>query len=142
VSCGSSLRLDAGDSAPCLRFHRFLLCSLMPSIGCLCRAEPVVTASRYQAPPIGAGVMAMVVEQAREDPKDKKELSSVLYQMDGFAAQCVERYLELSNQKESSLEEVPTPTLDESAFSTADWEARGELAGVCAKIVMKVLFTA
>ena len=85
----------------------------------------------------------MVVEQAREDPKDKKELSSVLYQMDGFAAQCVERYLELSNHKESCLKEVPTPSLDETAFLfTADWETKGELAGVCAKIVMKVLFMA
>ena len=37
---------------------------------------------------------------------------------------------------------VPTPTLDETAFSTADWETKGELAGVCAKIVMKVLFMA
>ena len=62
--------------------------------------------------------------------------------MDGFAQQCVDRYLELSSSKVEDLKPVPTPTLDEHSFTEQDHETRGALAPVCAKIVMKILFMA
>ncbi len=85
---------------------------------------------------------AMVSTRTDSKPNEPKKLASITYKMDGFAAQCVERYLELSNQKESCLKSAPTPTFDETTYAAADFETKGELAGVCAKIVMKILFMA
>ena len=49
---------------------------------------------------------------------------------------------ELSGSKIEDLQPVSTPPLDEHSFTEQDRETRGALAPVCAKIVMKILFTA
>ena len=64
------------------------------------------------------------------------------YSMSGFAMQCVDRYLELSGSKVEDLKPASTPTLDDQSFAIEDYETRGALATVCAKIVMKILFMA
>ena len=46
---------------------------------------------------------AMVSTKTNMQSNELQKLTSITYKMDGFAAQCVERYLELSNQKESCL---------------------------------------
>ena len=62
--------------------------------------------------------------------------------MSGHAANCVERYLELANIDRTKLKRVNTPCLDEHALTDSDYEARGDLADVAAKIVLKVLYLA
>jgi hypothetical protein len=136
------MEADLGGNQAGHTYTSYAVRGMRPFVGSVKRSEVQKAIDRFapavaicqapKAPSIQS--TATVVEQAREDSEDKKELSSVMCQMDGFAAQCVERYLELSNQRESCLKEAPTPSLDETAFSTADWETKGELAGVCAKI--------
>ena len=84
----------------------------------------------------------MVATKAEPRSGVVKKLAKITYKMNGVATQCVDRYLELSNQKESSLKEAATPSLDETSFASSDFETKEELAGVCAKIVMKILFMA
>ena len=69
-------------------------------------------------------------------------VNTMSYSMDGFAMQCVERYLELSGEDLSQLKPAPTPTLDDHQFPAQEHEPKGALSLVCAKIVMKVLFMA
>ena len=64
------------------------------------------------------------------------------YEMSGHTRQCVERYLELSGKKESSLKPVATPCLDDQMFAPEDWETKGELTPIAARVVLKALYTA
>ena len=63
------------------------------------------------------------------------QLKTMTYSMSGFAMQCVDRYLELSGSKVEDLKPASTPTLDDQSFAIEDYETRGALATVCAKIV-------
>ena len=62
--------------------------------------------------------------------------------MKGHSEQCVDRYLELSGKHESSLKEVATPCIDDHLLSPEDFESKGELSPVAAKLVLKALFVA
>ena len=64
------------------------------------------------------------------------------YDMTGQAEQCVERYLELSKQKESDLKQVATPCMDDHLFAPEDFTERGELDSVASKCVLKALHLA
>ena len=60
------------------------------------------------------------------------------YDMSGHAEQCVERYLELSKQDKSVLINAATPCIDDHMLSPEDFEKRGELSLVAARIVLKL----
>ena len=49
-----------------------------------------------------------------------KKINAWQYDMSGHAAQCVQKYLELSGRDASSLRRVETPSLDESCISEED----------------------
>ena len=61
----------------------------------------------------------MAADQRRgETPAGHSQntVNTMSYSMDGFAMQCVERYLELSGEDLSQLKPAPTPTLDDHQF--------------------------
>ena len=62
--------------------------------------------------------------------------------MQGHAAQCVERYLELANKSPSCLRQVSTPCVDEHSIASENFDVKGELAHCCSRIVLKALFSA
>ena len=64
------------------------------------------------------------------------------YQMAGAAAQCVERYCELSGTARSSLKQVCTPCIDDHMLAPEGFEAKGQLTKECARIVLKALYLA
>ncbi len=61
------------------------------------------------------------------------------YDMSGHTEKCVEMYLELTNKDESSLKLVATPCIDDHLLAPEDFEAKGEIAPVAARIVLKAL---
>ena len=75
-------------------------------------------------------------------PADKSHVKSYEYDMCGHADQCVERYLDLSGEKRSSLKQVSTPCIDDHQLPPEDFQVKGKLKEVCARIVLKVLFLA
>ena len=62
--------------------------------------------------------------------------------MTGSAASCVDRYLELSGFKRESLKQVATPCIDDHLIDPKDFETKGELTAVAAKMVLKALYLA
>ena len=62
--------------------------------------------------------------------------------MQGHAEQCVFKYLELANKTISSLKQAATPCIDDHQIAPENFEAKGELAAVAARIVLKVLYLA
>jgi hypothetical protein len=64
------------------------------------------------------------------------------YEMHGHAEQCVERYLELAKVPRTSLKQVAPPCLDDHQIPPEDFETKGTLAPVCARIVLKALYLA
>jgi hypothetical protein len=60
--------------------------------------------------------------------------------MKGAAQGCVERYLELSGLKESSLKPVATPNIEDHLLAPDDFETKGVLATCCSKAVLKCLY--
>ena len=62
--------------------------------------------------------------------------------MTGHARQCVEKYFELAKATLQSLKKVATPCIDDHQLAPEDFEKKGSLEPVCARIVLKVLFLA
>ncbi len=60
----------------------------------------------------------------------------------GHAQGCVDRYLELSGLKESSLKQVSTPCIDDHLISPEDEQTKGLLSDQAARMVLKVLYLA
>ena len=75
-------------------------------------------------------------------PKMPPEVKAWQYEMKGHAEASVERYLELSNKPESSLKKVSTPCLDDHMLAPEDFQDKGELSLVAARIVLKALYLA
>ena len=59
--------------------------------------------------------------------------------MKGHAEQCVEKYLELANKHESTLKAVETPCIDDHQIPPEDFETKGVLSPLAARIVLKAL---
>ena len=78
----------------------------------------------------------------RETVGDKSKVKGYQYEMCGHSEQCVERYLELTGKDESSLRQVATPCIDDHLIPPEDFEAKGEVSPVAARIVLKTLFVA
>ena len=67
------------------------------------------------------------------------------YDMSGFFKSCVERYVEQARPKAQPLHKVDTPFIgDDASLGTGEGpdEARGELAPIAAKVLMKILYGA
>ncbi len=64
------------------------------------------------------------------------------YDMSGHAERCVAKYEELANVKAEDLKQVATPCIDDHIIPPEDFEAKGELSNVAARIVLTVLFLA
>ena len=64
------------------------------------------------------------------------------YEMKGHSAQCVARYLELADLQEKDLKRVSTPCIDDHLLDPKDFETKGALHKVAARIVLKALYTA
>ena len=62
--------------------------------------------------------------------------------MKEHSAACVDRYTELTGKPIASLKQPATPCIDDHDLSLEDFEVRGTLARVAARIVLKVLYTA
>ena len=62
--------------------------------------------------------------------------------MTGHADQCVDRYLELANEDETNLKHITTPSLDEHQIPPEEFEGKGVLEAVAARIVLKLLYLA
>ena len=62
--------------------------------------------------------------------------------MEGHAIQCVERYCELANRTPASLKPTETPCIDDHQIKPEDFEVVGELASICARVVLKCLYLA
>ena len=62
--------------------------------------------------------------------------------MKGHAEQCVEKYLELSNQDVTALKRVVTPCVDDNMFAPEEFQRKGELSDVASRIVLKALYLA
>ena len=60
----------------------------------------------------------------------------------GHAAQCVDRYLQLSGKTIDTLKPVATPCIDDHQLSPEDFETKGALSSEAAKIVLKDLYLA
>ena len=78
---------------------------------------------------------------AKDHPKQPK-IKTYAYDMKGHAGQCVERYLELANLHESSLKPVGTPCIDDHMIPPEDFETKGSLSPIAARVVLKCLFLA
>jgi len=62
--------------------------------------------------------------------------------MSGHAERCVAKYEELAGVKAEDLKQVATPCMDDHIIPPEDFEAKGELSNVAARIVLTVLFLA
>ena len=66
----------------------------------------------------------------------------VLYDMEGHAKKCVERYCELANKTMQQLYKVSTPCIDDHHFKEEELKSARELSQVCSQIVLKCLYLA
>ena len=61
------------------------------------------------------------------------------YETFGHVEQTVDRYLELANKTKDSLKPVATPCIDDHMIPAEEFEKRGELSPVAARVVLKAL---
>ena len=72
----------------------------------------------------------------------KQRVKAYHYDMSGHAERCVAKYEELAGVKAEDLKQVATPCIDDHIIPPEDFEAKGELSFVAARIVLTVLFLA
>ena len=70
-------------------------------------------------------------------PKPDKDIKGFLYEIHGHAKQIVEKYLELANKEVPSLKAVETPCIDDHLLPPEDFETKGSLSPIAARIVVK-----
>ena len=85
-------------------------------------------------------------EDPRAQPKSKttkpKKVKAYYYRMTGHSEQTVERYFELGDKSKDSLKPVATPCIDDHMLDPSDFETKGILSPVAAKIVLKAVYSA
>ena len=69
-------------------------------------------------------------------------VSGFSYEMKGQAEGTVDKYLELAKKTKADLKPVSTPCMDDHQLAPEDFEEKGTLQPVCAKIVLKALYMA
>ena len=62
--------------------------------------------------------------------------------MVGFTDECVDKCLEVPNTLRQKLRQGATPNVDDHMLTPDDFEVRGELQSIAARIVLKILFLA
>ena len=62
--------------------------------------------------------------------------------MTGAATQCIERYLELTNQTRKILKKAQTPCIDDHLLPPEDFDTKGQLEKDCSEAVLKALYLA
>ena len=75
---------------------------------------------------------------SRPDP----QVQAYLYEMRGHVQQAVDKYLELSGKAREQLSKVPTPCIDDHFIPVEEFQIKGILSPVAARIVLKALCTA
>ena len=87
----------------------------------------------------------------KENPSDKArafatssepKVFAYMYEMKGHIEKTVDRYCELSGQNINQLVKVPTPSIDDHLIPVEEFEIKGVLAPVAARIVLMALFFA
>ena len=63
------------------------------------------------------------------------------YDMSGHVEQCVEQYLALAKVSKNTLKQVATPCIDDHMLQPQDFETKGRLSDIAARVVLKCLFT-
>ena len=82
----------------------------------------------------------MFLHQKFKPVKDSAQsIKAWAYNTTGHIEQPVERYLELSGKEESELKPVETPCLDDHMFPPEDFQAKGKLSPVAARIVFNAM---
>jgi hypothetical protein len=72
-----------------------------------------------------------------------KQVSAWSYEMFGHVSQTVDRYLELSGKDRSSLKtKVATPCIDDHLIPPEEFEVKGTLSPIAARVVLKALYVA
>ena len=69
-------------------------------------------------------------------------MKAYYYEMRGHIEQAVEKYLELSGKTKEQLTKVPTPCIDDHLIPVEEFQIKGHLSAVAARIVLKALYTA
>jgi len=62
--------------------------------------------------------------------------------MAGHVAQTIDRYLELTSKTKESLKSVVTSCIDDHQIAPEEFEAKGELSTIAARVVLKALYVA
>ena len=62
------------------------------------------------------------------------------YSIVGHVDKCIDKYCELGGVNRDSLKPADTPGIDDHLIPADVWKARGELAEVCARIVLTCLY--
>jgi hypothetical protein len=76
-------------------------------------------------------------------PQDSKtKTSAYIYEMCGHVEQTVARYLELSGKSKDSLKKVATPCIDDHQIPPEEFEIKGHLSSIAARVVLKALYVA
>ena len=89
-----------------------------------------------------ANISDLLPEQPSPQQTDTTSpgIKSIVYDMEGFIHQCVDRYCELAKVDKSSLKSVPTPNLDDHQIHPAEFESPGRLGYEAATFLMKPLY--
>ena len=76
-------------------------------------------------------------------PRGRPSVSAYTYEMIGHVQQTITRYLELSGKPAKSLEaKVATPCIDDHQIPPEEFEIKGHLSPIAARVVLKALYVA
>ena len=64
------------------------------------------------------------------------------YKMKGHIEQCVDKYLELAKVERNKISKAITPCMDDHLIPPEEFEVKGELSPVAARVVLKALYVA
>ena len=71
-----------------------------------------------------------------------KPCRQMIYDMESFLVQCIEKYLSMANKDKSTMKFAAMPFLDEDRLSEKDETDKGALQPIASSILMKVLYAA
>ena len=85
----------------------------------------------------------LLPESPKGQPKPSAHaIKSIVYDMEGFIHQCVDRYCELAKIDKSTLKPVATPCLDDHQIDPSEFESPGTLSSEAARILMTTVYCA
>ena len=81
-------------------------------------------------------------KDAQQEVPDLKQVQAWEYIMQGHAQKVVEKYCELAGVKENQLRHVVTPNLGDHAILPQEFEDKGQLEEIAARVVLTALYLA